>query len=309
MALVAIQCQNCGGSLQVDSEAKNYYCPHCQTSYAMEQTVNQTFQTTNIGHIETANIIDDGSGKIDQEIYSGEAKLQLGRYEEAREDFWELTKQYAHKYRTWLGLARAITREFKVEPSGKREFDVVKDALNNALQLAPAEEKGQIEETKTAYCTKWEAYEEQLNQTRFQRMENIDNRLCATLGPKRQQLSEVRATVAKKRELLSKVEQLKERVPIIGGAVIGIIVLLGMLSTDTGTIGSIFSAAGIALVVYFVLKFAFAIVNKVIAVPTELLIKSSNDRISKMECEIQGLENQFENERCEVIVQTRWLDN
>ena len=73
MALVAIQCQNCGGSLQVDSEAKNYYCPHCQTSYAMEQTVNQTFQTTNIGHIETANIIDDGSGKIDQEIYSGEA--------------------------------------------------------------------------------------------------------------------------------------------------------------------------------------------------------------------------------------------
>ena len=305
MALVAIQCKNCGGALQVDSSAASYYCPHCHTTYAMEQTVNQTFQTTNIG---SATIIDDGSGKIDQEINSGEAFLSLRKYQAAREAFQNLTSLYAHKHRTWWGLARAITEEFTKDPSGRNEFDYVNDAVESAQQLAPANEKTQIIEVSAAYITKWQDYCLQLLNERVQRLENIEHRAKETLAPRYEKIEEILSAIKKKTEKLEKTEKIGKLVPLIGFAAIGLLLFVSSIGNSGFIEALLMSALASGLLIFLPLKLVFFFVVKAIRVPTELMISHSNKEISKIEAEIKTQKDQLDSETHTVYVDTGWLD-
>lgn len=305
MALVPIQCKNCGGALQVDSGATSYYCPHCRTTYAMEQTVNQTFQTTNIG---TATIIDDGSGKIDQEISSGEAFLSLRKYQAAREAFQNLTNLYAHKHRTWWGLARAITEDFTKDPTGKYEFYHVDDAVKSAHQLAPADEKNQINEASVAYLTKWHDYCVQLSDERVQQLEKIERRANELLSPRYEKIKELLSTIEKKTAKMEKLEKTKKLVPLIGFAVIGLLLFVSSIESN-GFLGSLLmSAVASGLLIFLPLKLVFAFVIKAIRVPTELMINHSNKEIGRIEAEITEQKDQLDNEMHTVYVDTGWLD-
>lgn len=284
MALVAIQCKNCGGALQVDSSAASYYCPHCHTTYAMEQTVNQTFQTTNIS---SATIIDDGSGKIDQEINSGEAFLNLRKYQAARDTFQNLTNLYAHKHRTWWGLARSITEEFTREPSGRKEFDYVNDAVQSAYQLAPANEKTQINEASAAYITKWQDYCLQLLNERVQRLEDIERRANELLSPRFEKIKEILSTIEKKTAKLEKLEKTKKLVPLIGFAAVGLLLFVSSIGSSGFIEALLMSALAAGLLIFLPLKLAFFFIIKAIRVPTELMINHSNKEISKIEAEIK----------------------
>lgn len=308
MALVAIQCKNCGGSLQVEAGAKSYYCPNCRTSYAMEQTINQTIQNTNIGHIERATIIDDGSGKIDQEIYSGEAFLQLRKFNEARDTFQMLTGKYAHKYRAWWGLARAWTENFTRDPQGQSEFFYVSDALESALQLAPADDKPEIQSAIMAYCVPWQKYYEQLTAERSKRFEDIEKRANAAVAPIQKKIDGLRETISKKEDAIDRMETLKDVVPVIGLAVMAVLFFF-IFKADNGLIGSIL-LAGIAsgLIIFLPLKLIFVLIYKGVQVPAELLIGHSRDRIAHLEADIEVHKESFGKEIDAVRSDTAWLD-
>lgn len=308
MALIAIQCKNCNGKLQVDSEAKSYYCPFCNTSYAMEQTINQTFQTTNIGHIETANIIDDGSGKIDQEIYSAEALLQLRKYWQAREKFQYLTNNYAHKHRAWWGLARAITEDFTREPSGGSEFLVINDAMESAIQLAPAQERPDMQAAQSLYCSRWTDYYNQLTAERTGRLQIIDKWEQEETDPRLRKAREIQATIDSKQSKLEKVERAGTLVPLIAFFVIGAILVLATLK-ENGPIGAVLGSALLAGVgVFLPLKIVFFFICKGVRVPTEMLIKHSRTQIDQIIGEIENLQAQANGNRQQVYQDTAWLD-
>lgn len=305
MALVPIQCKNCGGALQVDSGATSYYCPHCRTTYAMEQTVNQTFQTTNIG---TATIIDDGSGKIDQEISSGEAFLSLRKYQAARDAFQNLTSLYAHKYRTWWGLARALSEEFTKIPEGKYEFYRVDDAVKSAIQLAPANERNNMKEASAAYLTRWHNYCVQLSEERVQRLEKIEQRANELLSPGYDKIKALLSAIEKKTAKMEKMQNKKKVVPLVGFAVVGLL-LFFMSIGSSGIFEALFmSAIAAGILVFLPLKLIFSFIINAIRVPTELVINHSNKEIEKIETEITAHKNQLDNEMHTVYADTGWLD-
>lgn len=305
MALVAIQCKNCGGALQVDSSATSYFCPHCHTTYAMEQTVNQTFQTTHIGK---ATIIDDGSGKIDQEINSGEAFLSLRKYPAAREAFVDLTARYAHKYRAWWGLARAYSEEFTKDPSGKKEFEVISDAVQNALQLAPATERAEIKEASTPYLTKWESHSTQLSEEREQRMDEIQRMGDEYLTPRKEKVSELEALVTKKQNKIEKMEKSSKNTPLIVYLIITALLELILVMESCG-IGDIIGVALILfIVIYLPLRLVCSLIFKGRRLHEESAIKHTNADIGSLSSEIRAYESKMETDSHTAYVETGWID-
>lgn len=303
MALVAIQCKNCGGALQVDSGATSYFCPHCHTTYAMEQTVNQTFQTTHIGK---ATIIDDGSGKIDQEINSGEAFLSLRKYPAAREAFVDLTARYAHKYRAWWGLARAYSEEFTKDPSGKKEFEVISDAIQNALQLAPATEKAEMKEASTPYFTKWESYTIQLSEERTQRMDEIQRMGDEYLAPRKEKVSELEALVTQKQNKIEKMESSSKTIPLIAYGIIT--VLLELIIGFSRAADIIGVALILFIVIYLPVRLVYFLVYKGRRLYEESVIKHTKADIGSLSAEIHAREAQMETDSHTVYVDTGWID-
>lgn len=307
MPLIAIQCKNCGGALQVDSEATSYYCPFCQTPYVMEQAIYQTFQTTNIGHIENANIIDDGSGKIDQQINSGEALLQLRKFREARETFLSLTCLYAHKYRAWWGLARAMTENFTKAPDGKDDFECVSDALQSAIQLAPANEKRNIETAQASYIPKWERYCNQLMAERSQKLQAIDARVEQLIAPLQEKEEDLREKIVKKRVSMRRMKKISTIVPYVGFAALGL--LQYVTSHNDNLIASVLAAALVgALFMFLPLKLIFFFVNKASQMSGKLVINNSHKQLEQVANEMYKHRAQFDGYTQKVIAETSWLD-
>ena len=309
MSLVAIQCQNCGGALQVDENAKSYYCPFCNTAYEMQQNIVQNFQTTNIGHIETANIIDDGSGKINQEIFSAEAYLRMRKYGEAQFKFQNLTGYYAHRYEAWWGLARAITEDFTREPSGKSDFIRVVDALDSALSVAPADAAKQIEMSKRSYCGKWQSYYEQLEATRSQQLNTIHAKAQSVLAPHAKKVEELKIAIEKKEARAEKVETFAEVTPWVAFIGIGLLIAILTYISGEGLITSVLGAALLAgLGIFLPLKIVFFFVKKAIRVPTDMMVNHNTAKIQQIVSEMEAKEQVFEEERNIVLAQTAWLD-
>lgn len=306
MPLVAMQCKNCGGTLQVDTSAESYYCPHCLTTYKMEQAVTQNFQTT---HIETQNMIDDGSGKIDQAIQSGEAFLSLRKYKEARITFLNLTSHYAHKYRAWWGLARAITEDFTAPPRGKKDFICVCDAMQSAIQQAPIHKREELEQTEMLYCSQWQNYCDQLTAKRSQQLEDIDNRTKEFMEPKTKELTEMEFKIESKTLKLNKLDRLSRKVPIISFVIVfAIIFILSIMGTNDIIYTFIASLILCGIIIYLPVRVGFFLVCKATRVTTEMLVKNLDTKIQKIQSEIVAQTNIFNQERSEVIADTIWLD-
>lgn len=306
MALIPIKCQNCNGTLQVDSNASSYHCPFCDTTYAMEQTINQTFQTTNIG---SATIIDDGSGKIDQEINGGEAFLNLKKYAAAQNTFRALTQSYAHKYRAWWGLARAITEDFTKAPSGYNEFDEVEDAVRSAQRFAPSEEKTQICLTSAPYLSKWRDYYMQLSNDRVQRLNDIESKTSELVATKQEQIDKITASIAKKTKKLYTLDKVSKIVPIAGFALVCLLLFITAIQNDDKYIKNIFmSILTSGLGIFLPLKLVFFLVRKAVHIPTEMVINRSRKQIGKIEADMQTQKDLLDSDLRTVYADTAWLD-
>lgn len=322
MALATLQCKNCGAHLEIDSNTASYICPNCHTTYAMEQTFNQTVQNTVIQNAQTVNVIDDGSGKLNQKINNAETRIRWGEYEHAQSLFKELTDKYAQDYRTWLGLARAISHNFTHEPTGKREFEAVCNAIRRAKITSAGNEAAQaeIEEASAAYLTQWETHSKNLVAQRNQKAEENKIREEEMCAHKRQEIDNIEATIAKKKAKLEKLEKLGKKVPLIAYAVVASLLLilttignvgeLTIIEIVGGLFSNLFSSALLCgICIWLPLRLIFFFIAKALRVPTEMMINSSSVKITQIKSEIRQIQDQLKNELYAVLKNTDWLDH
>lgn len=319
MALTTLQCKNCGAHLEIDPNTASYVCPNCNTPYAVEQTFTQTIQNTVIQGAQTVNVIDDGSAKVNQAINNAETRIRMGEYELAQRQFKELTNKYAQDYRTWLGLARAISHNFSKKLTGKREFEAICDALRRARITSAGNETAQaeIQESSEAYLAQWEAYSKSLVAQRNQKAEENKIREEELCAPKQKQIDEIQATVEKKKTKLEKMEKIGKKIPKIAFLILSallflVIIIIGFKNIHH--IGDIISTLWTcvlmgALFVWLPLKLIFFFVVKSLRVPTEMMINSSNVKITQIKSEIRQIQDQLKNELYTVLENTDWLDH
>ena len=308
MALIAIQCKNCGGVLRVDPAAANYVCPHCHTAYAMEQTINQTFQTTNIAN---ATIIDDGSGVANQEIKSAEACLSFRDYWFARRKFEDMSERYAHMYQVWWGLARAITEDFTADLTGKSELDRMTEALDHALALAPADEKEKIRLTTQPYRTRWESHRETLREERDHQLDLIEERRLQQLPPIEKKIEKLKASRAHRENKVKRAETIGTIVPFSCSALVLVVMIVSLFGNDIGFFNFVFSAilyALIAIIVFFLpLTLAAYVIVKAISVSAGVEINRYNREINRLDEEGGRILNNLTEEVRAVGEKTCWL--
>lgn len=319
MALATLQCKNCGAHLEIDSNTASYICPNCHTTYAMEQTFNQTVQNTVIQNAQTVNVIDDGSGKLNQKINNAETRIRWGEYEYAQSLFKELTDKYAQDYRTWLGLARAISHNFTHEPTGKREFETVCNAIRRARITSAGNEAAQaeIEEASAAYLTQWETHSKNLVAQRNQKAEENKIREEEMCAHKRQEIDNIEATIAKKKAKLEKTEKLKKQAPKIAFLVATALLFLATIivgiylhSNIAEIISSLWSGLLMCgLFIWVPVKLVFFFIAKALRVPTEMMINSSSVKITQIKSEIRQIQDQLKIELYAVLKNTDWLDH
>lgn len=308
MPLIAMQCKNCGDTLQVDPSQGTYRCPSCGSVHKIEKSISQTFQTTNIGHIENATIIDDGSGKINQEIRNGEAHLHLKKYQKARAIFEDLTDRHADKYQSWFGLARSITEDFTKDPYGASEYSVVADALHSAVELSPFDAREEIVAIETEYCTKWQNHFNRLITERNNKLEAIDAQANKVIPPKELEINNLRATITRKTVKVERWQKARELIPFIMFVIVGVLTLPSSIDASGLILGILSSALLSALAVLLPLKILLFLICNAIRIPAEATINRSNERIRQLMDAIQTHEAQFEEERVAAVRATRWLD-
>ena len=308
MALVAIQCKNCGGALQVDPAAGCYVCPHCHTPYVMEQTINQTFQTTNI---ENATIIDDGSGTANQEVKNAEAILTWD-YLYARQKFEDLSERYAHMYQVWWGLARAITEDFKAVPAGKSDFERMTEALDHALALAPADEKEKIRLTTEPYRIRWETYRDKLREERNHELDLIEERRKQQLPPIESKIDRLKASKARRECRIERAKKIGTIVPLAGFVVVFVVLLASSLGYNKGFFNMILDGILYVLVsgiaIYLPLKIAAFLIVRAIGVSTGVEIGRYDREIRRLDEEGGKILNNLTEEVQTVREKTSWLD-
>lgn len=309
MALVAIQCKNCGGALQVDPAAGGYVCPHCHTSYVMEQTINQTFQTTNI---ENATIIDDGSGVANQEVKSAEASLTFRSYGYARKRFEDLSERYAHMYQVWWGLARAITEDFTATPKGKSDFEQMAEALDHALALAPADEKENIRLTTEPYRIRWESYRDKLREERDQQLDLIEERRQQQLPPIERKIEQLRASKSRRECRIERARNIGTIVPFAGAVVALVVLFASSIGYDKSFINLIFDGILYVLVsgivIYLPLALAAYVIVKAISVSAGVEIGRYDREVKRLDEEGGKILNNLTEEVQNVREKTSWLD-
>ena len=309
MALIAIQCKNCGGALQVDPAAANYVCPHCHTAYAMEQTINQTFQTTNI---ERATIIDDGSGAANQEIKSAEACLSFRDYWFARRKFEDLSDRYAHMYQVWWGLARAITEDFTAELTGRSELCRMNEALDHALALAPADEKEKIRLTSQPYRVRWETHRDKLLEELKQQVDLTEERRVQQIPPIESRIDQLQAAKAHQERIMERVTKIGTIVPIA----VSVVWLAWMIILTLGENYSffnlifplIFSFLFTGIVIFLPLAIAGFLIIKAVSVPVGVKISRYDREIKKLDEEAGNIMEGLTEEIRTVRAKTSWLD-
>ena len=114
MALVAAQCTNCNGALQVDAEQKAAICPYCNTPYIVQEAINN-YYTTNVYNIQNANLTVDNQAVIENKLETAETQLRkLKDYGKAYKAFKELENEAAKEFRLWSGKIHAQTSDFDV---------------------------------------------------------------------------------------------------------------------------------------------------------------------------------------------------
>lgn len=311
MSLIAIQCKNCGGNLQIDSNSQNYFCYHCGSSFAMEETVinNITNNSTTIGHVE--NLIDDGSGKIDQKICGAEQLLAFGRYTTARELFEELTYHYAHKYRAWWGLIRAKTEDFTRTPAGRSEYEEICGLFDNLLKFpsAPAQERYVWEEQYSDYRNRGQMILDALANERTDKLFSIEAREANELLPKREQQLKLLDRILKKESQTETVNRLSKIVPFVaGGAVAGLTALLTLVSGDLMEMSSLIGILLTGGIGFTVVKVPMLMVCKAITGVTHGVIMNLRAKEAVLQEAISNIESAFRSEKDMVYAETCWLD-
>ena len=155
MPLMELKCKNCRGELTYDPDSTTHRilnCPYCNTPYVETEEINYNQYNTQIEHLhaDVVQVNDDRSSQA--RLKAGNANLSIKLFNNALEDFKEASKLAPDNYLAWWGQIRAISHDFS--PSldlRKSELDELQKLFKYALQMAPEQEKPQLEEKFQSY--------------------------------------------------------------------------------------------------------------------------------------------------------------
>ena len=115
MPLVAAQCTNCGGTLQVDNSQDAAICKFCSTPFIVEKAV-QNYQIHNSYNIQNANIIMNDDKSFEKRLASAEEYLYyLKDYAAAYKVYDEIEDIAPGNFKVWYGKICSRTMDFNVK--------------------------------------------------------------------------------------------------------------------------------------------------------------------------------------------------
>ena len=112
MPLTPVDCPNCGGHAQLNSDLKTAICPYCGATILVEEAHNLYETRVNIEHLHADTVNITGASTADERLKSAEALLRLKNYTQAFDVFSSITNEKAQDYRLWKGLIVAYTYDF-----------------------------------------------------------------------------------------------------------------------------------------------------------------------------------------------------
>ena len=112
MPLVAAQCTNCGGTLQVDDSKEAAICKYCETPFIVEKAIHN-YQIHNSYNIENANIIVNDDKSFEKRLASAEEYMyHLKDYAAAYKIFAEIESIAPGNFKVWYGKICSRTLNF-----------------------------------------------------------------------------------------------------------------------------------------------------------------------------------------------------
>lgn len=316
MTTAALQCKNCGANLVPDPQNPyNYYCPCCRSKYAPEQ--NDTYVTNEYRYDNNVNV--GAGGVINQTIFeqstlrqdlaSANAKLRIGDYDSAFYAFDNIADKHSDCGEAWWGLARAITRDFSLNPASKSQFLSISKYMENAI-IQAGDEKREYQQKYNSYRTYWKNYEEQLIKHREKKFSEISARLEAEKKPIQSEIDNALNQVAEKQNRIQKYEKRGTVVPLTCFIIVGLLLLLITTAQDPNSfVANLLGCAILSGVfIWLPLKIIFCVICKPVKLATEVQISKLNRQLGVLQGNLHVAITKAETEMEMEIEETAWLD-
>ena len=147
MAMDRIMCRQCGNTdadkLDFTPDKRHVYCHICGAATPLYND----FRVVEI----------EGLQSLEQRLENADQLIALGRFSTAEEKYRELVADYSGDYRTWLGLARAKSKNFE---GGTFDWE----ALNNARRVSDDPEAAGKLEMLIQHCRGIEALDRDIQE-------------------------------------------------------------------------------------------------------------------------------------------------
>ena len=163
MSLKKLQCENCGAKLEADFQQKTGVCPNCGTPYTFSEDINVVNNETRIGAVGVLNansitMVDEKGSQ--GKLANAEAYMKFGEFDNAENEFRQVTNIAPGNINGWYGIIRARSHEFSNDLC-ENELDMLDEYARKILVLPD-------DGTRDVYYRKWENYKSE------QRRKNAD---------------------------------------------------------------------------------------------------------------------------------------
>ena len=184
MPVIPAQCPNCGGFLNIDNSLEAAKCSHCGCPFLVEEAVNNYNITNNIS-AGVVNVV--GENSYEDRLKAADTFLDLKRFDEARDSYWEAVHLVPQDYRGWVGvvLAESGNLKWRIRSEEKlRNFDEyyknaisflkgntpevlerIREYINSQKEMNEDEKKDLIAK-KNDYDKRYKEYERKLDSIR-----------------------------------------------------------------------------------------------------------------------------------------------
>ena len=127
-----LQCELCGSVDIVRTDDGFFQCQHCGCKYTLEQA------KALLGTVETTI----GKAELERLLKNAKTYYDIEQFDEAKNTYEEVTKQFPDDYRGWLGLLRLEYRNYMYNDwatPGPEGTELLQKHLNICKKLCPSE--------------------------------------------------------------------------------------------------------------------------------------------------------------------------
>ena len=157
MPLVPAKCTACGAELSIDSLAEAAVCSFCNTPFIVEKAINN-YNSYNHYVVQNADIYLHDDRSIENRINNANVFFsKLNDAQKALDIFLSVSNDAPGDYRSWWGMVRIYTNEFKNYYIGIPTFKRVNEYVWKAINVASPEISKELSATWKDYKSKVEA--------------------------------------------------------------------------------------------------------------------------------------------------------